>query len=523
MNVIRILLILIALLAEDVYASYQKMPETLSGMLSLLDETIEVQEKFREKKNQNIDSLKEELTGPDSDIAVYRKLVDEYACYQIDSAIHYCVKGRLLASQKNDTSQYNVLSSLLASMLPLKGVVKEAIDIYDSVDVAKIADNEKYVYFETGNRLYFGVSVFYPDKGMRDNYMMKGMVATDSLLKYLPLNSLKYKLYNAQMLYVKGEKAMMIAELKDVLRSAEITDNLFARAASILSASLTVDGKMNDEALYYLTLAAVADCMASTLEGTALQRVGVEMYERGDMMRAYLYLTTSLNDAVISGASVRTMQTSHILPIISNAYREQDHDKLMWLTWLIIALVIALGVILYTLVALRKEVVKKDKMSATLAEANAVKESYISHYLNLCSIYMDKQEEFHKLASRKISAGQVDDLYNQIKSGKLLEEQTKMFYEVFDDAFVHIYPTFVDDVNKLMTEDAQISIPEGTKLNTDLRILAFMRLGIDDSSRIAKFLGLSLNTIYTYRNKLKGRAKNRETFEVDIMKIGKIQ
>lgn len=47
-----------------------------------------------------------------------------------------------------------------------------------------------------------------------------------------------------------------------------------------------------------------------------------------------------------------------------------------------------------------------------------------------------------------------------------------------------------------------------------------MRLGFDDSSRIAKFMGLSINTIYAYRNRLRSRAIDRDSFESDIMKIG---
>lgn len=57
-------------------------------------------------------------------------------------------------------------------------------------------------------------------------------------------------------------------------------------------------------------------------------------------------------------------------------------------------------------------------------------------------------------------------------------------------------------------------------MNTDLRILAFTRLGIDESTRIAQVLNYSVYTIYTYRNKLKNRAINRDTFAEDIMKIG---
>lgn len=90
---------------------------------------------------------------------------------------------------------------------------------------------------------------------------------------------------------------------------------------------------------------------------------------------------------------------------------------------------------------------------------------------------------------------------------------------MFDDAFLHIYPNFVSEVNKLLRPDEQIILREGEKLNTDLRIIAFMRLGIEESTRIAQMLNYSVYTIYTYRNKLKNRALSRDSFEEEVMKI----
>jgi hypothetical protein len=101
-----------------------------------------------------------------------------------------------------------------------------------------------------------------------------------------------------------------------------------------------------------------------------------------------------------------------------------------------------------------------------------------------------------------------------------MDEQSDEFFAVFDDAFLHIYPTFVTDVNKLLREDAQIELKEDELMNADLRLLAFMRLGIDDSSVIAQILNYSVNTVYAYRNKLKQRAIDRTTFEQEIMRIG---
>lgn len=91
-----------------------------------------------------------------------------------------------------------------------------------------------------------------------------------------------------------------------------------------------------------------------------------------------------------------------------------------------------------------------------LTSANEIKETYISQFLSLCSIYMDKLNQFCKIADRKISAGQVEELHKMTRSGKFIEEQSREFYEVFDDAFLHIYPSFVDKVNALLVEDGKI-------------------------------------------------------------------
>ena len=77
------------------------------------------------------------------------------------------------------------------------------------------------------------------------------------------------------------------------------------------------------------------------------------------------------------------------------------------------------------------------------------------------------------------------------KSGKFVEEQSNEFYDIFDNAFLHIYPTFIEEVNSLLRPEERIELREGEKMNTDLRILAFMRLGIEDSSRIAQVLNYS--------------------------------
>ena len=182
-------------------------------------------------------------------------------------------------------------------------------------------------------------------------------------------------------------------------------------------------------------------------------------------------------------------------------------------------MMIVLGILM---LVLRREMRRMKLLHQHLEGANSIKEMYMSQFLNLCTIYMDKLNQFCKIAERKISTGHTDDLYRMTKSGKFVEEQSREFYDTFDKAFLHIYPDFVEKVNALLKPDERIELRDGELLNTDLRILAFMRLGVDESTRIAQVLNYSVNTIYSYRNRLKNRAVNRENFENDIMKIGAI-
>ncbi len=57
-------------------------------------------------------------------------------------------------------------------------------------------------------------------------------------------------------------------------------------------------------------------------------------------------------------------------------------------------------------------------------------------------------------------------------------------------------------------------------LNTELRILAIIRLGISDNQKIASILQSSITTIYTYRSKLKSRSIYKNDFEKRVMEIG---
>ena len=161
------------------------------------------------------------------------------------------------------------------------------------------------------------------------------------------------------------------------------------------------------------------------------------------------------------------------------------------------------------------------RLDAALSEANAAKEEYIGLFLTLSSGYIDKIKKYQSNVRKKVIAGQYDEVIAETSSHKLIDEELKRFYELFDQAFLKLYPHFVSQFNELLRPEARITPKKGELLTTELRIFALIRLGITQSSQIAAMLRYSVNTIYNYRAQIKNAAiENREEFEEKIRHIG---
>ena len=116
---------------------------------------------------------------------------------------------------------------------------------------------------------------------------------------------------------------------------------------------------------------------------------------------------------------------------------------------------------------------------------------------------------------------ELEELYRITKSTELKEEEIEELNQNFDSVFLHLFPNFIDDFNTLLMPEVQIHPKEENRLTTDLRIFALIRLGIEDSSKIAEFLHYSVNTVYNYRARIKnGAIGNREAFERQVKELG---
>ena len=156
-------------------------------------------------------------------------------------------------------------------------------------------------------------------------------------------------------------------------------------------------------------------------------------------------------------------------------------------------------------------------VNSQLSESNRVKEEYIGRFMSLCSQYIDKLDNYRKMVNKKMKNKELEELFLLSKSTELKEKELEELFLNFDSVFLHLFPNFVNDFNDLLQPEVRVQPKEDNRLTTEIRIFALIRLGIEDSSKIAEFLHYSVNTIYNYRARIKnGAIGNREQFERQI-------
>ena len=488
-----------------------------AAALDSLDSSLAIRHEIEAGRQRYIDSLVALQKNDTTRHCLIMEIGEAYTGFDNDSALVYFTRGVNLGAPENLPYRWK-----FASLLPLNGFFETAVNAFDSIDVAEVPDSLLASYYDSGRQMYSYIAAFfraYPE--VAAPYEKKALDMQAKLLTVLPRRSPEYRFNEAEYHFLNGRTEVARVLLEEVMENKGISSKMRARAAHHLSSLAKGDGDI-DAYTYYLAISATADVQSATREVASLQELGSTVYAAGDIDRAYTYLSSALDNAVECGAPLRMIESSRSLPIIERAHTANLAKTRRYVHYVIVAMSVLVLVLIIVLFVLRHEMSKMKALQENLRAANTAKEVYISQFLQLCSIYMDKLNQFCKIATRKLAAGQADELYRMTKSGKFVEEQSREFYEVFDNAFLHIYPNFVGQVNALLREDSQITLAPGEELNTDLRILAFMRLGIEESARIAQILNYSLNTIYSYRNRLKARAINRDTLEDDIMKIDSV-
>ncbi|MGZ9734701.1 DUF6377 domain-containing protein [Flavobacterium sp. GNP002] len=519
-------------------------------LLQELDQTVADYKLYSDKKEIQINKLKELLLSTSSDIQkydVYGKLYAEYKSYQSDSALIYARKSFQIAEKLNDIQKLNHARLNLASIMGTLGMYKEATDILNRININTSPELKGY-YFTVNSVVYGYMSDYAASLQEKKKYIVLTKKYRDSSLNYYKPQSSAYIMAKSSTLLDAGKHKETLALLLNYF--PKIANNSDDRAviAYIISQAYRQKKDFNQEKKW-LTISAISDLQLAKKEYISLRSLAFLMYENGDIDRAYKYIKRSLEDALFCNARLRTYEISKMLPIINEAYQKQNETNRFQLVLFLISASILSVFLLAVLFLLFKQMKKLSKAKQdlslansklselntelntfneklnetnyTLTEANLLKEIYIGRYMDQCSDYIGKLDEYRRKLNVMATTGKMNDLISAVKSKQFVENELAAFLTNFDKTFLQLFPNFIPEFSALLIDEEAIQLKEGELLNTELRIFALIRLGIKDSAKISTFLRYSVSTIYNYRSQLKNKAAGpREDFEANVMRIG---
>ena len=477
-------------------------------------------------RNRIFEQKKKLLSQPREHRALrYLEIGDMYSHVDIDSALRYYDLGMHVARLNDDRDEYLTLRMAQLCILPYKGMLHQAIEGIESIDPASLSRPMRSKYYYSRHLVFQNAGApGFPDSVVTAN-MRLADAAMDSVMIYLDDNGRQAA--SAFYPYWKAIKqnrpeppvTEVIGALRSYADTMSLTNGMLPLTASLLADAYQNEGN-TEEVTRYLALSSIADIVQGKNETTSLHRLGKLMSEKEDNDRAFRYLTASLTRSVNAGARIRALEAAETLPVVIETAESHARNNRHFMIALVITLAFfAVTGTVVTLILIRSRR-RRRKLEMRLAHANTSKDTYIARMLEICASNIESVENFNRIAARKIKTSQVRDLLRIVENNDVVQKQLQDFYTVFDSSFLNLHPDFVTRVNELLQPDQRLTpLADGAPLTAELRMLALMMTGITDSSRLARFLGLSLNTVYTYRTRLKGRALDRENFEKKLRKL----
>ncbi len=525
-------------------ATSSAMGSSRESDFSRLDSLIAAQPQIVAAKEAHLAQMKATMDNTGTAITRYhamKRLYEEYSAYQYDSA-YACVSQCLrLAQSMGDSRLMNDSRLNMAHILSTACLMDETRKTLEQVDTTTLDADQLIKYYRTQIDLLIYQAEYMQGTQYAGAYVQRQMDLRRRLTSIAPPDGNVYYLITVAEGYADaGNYQQAILLLDSLAKGHKSGDRMYSVIVSTMAYYYSQLGD-RERQMQCLILSAESDLEGCIRENTSLRTIADRLFDEGDIDRAYRYMRVAVDDANFYGTRLRNIQASLIVPKILTAYQtkqEQSHRNMMWLlvTISVIALLLVGGVIAIYQLLMRYRRLNEQKRAineqlrqvndqlgdtveqlhesnALLREREKLKEEYIARFLTLSSRFIDRGEEQRKALYRLYRDRKTEDLARELKSTHSGSENAQLFYENFDNAFLNIYPNFVDEVNKLLQEDGKIEVKQGKRLTTESRVLALIRIGITDNQNIANILRASLTTIYTYRSKLKARAIDKNDFE----------
>lgn len=524
-------------------------------LLERIDYMIDNDQHYQDIKEKELKQLKQqaiEATDSKTRLLFLDSIYRAYSAYRYDSAYAYMKKGLELAEKCKD-SYYITLNKINhASILSVRGFYGKAEGLLQTLNPETMPNKLKLYYYFTYAWIYNYWESYAKNSDFAEEFRTQKRHYMDLLLQNFKedrKNTANYNYLLGERIYIdEPTSRKTLTHFLKAMKMSPAKSRIHAMSAYGAARYYKLTGKFD---LYekYLVEAAVSDGLCQLKETLALQKLAYFLFKKDEdnSKLAAKYIQHSMEDAQFFNNQLRMMEISHILPVIAAANQqaaERSRARIL-MGFITVSAALIIIIILAFVNNRQKNKLKKNKqeieeqnkkqiemndqlsemnnqlteLNQQLIETNIKRETYLRLFMDISAAYISKLADYRKLVSRKIKANQAADLLKSLNTHKMEEEETQMFYNRFDKAFMELYPGFVTELNKLLLPESQLEVPTTHTLTTEIRIYALMRLGITDSQEIATLLHYSTQTIYNYKSGMRAKAINRDTFESDVNRL----
>lgn len=535
----------------------QAQNHDIDALLHQIDEAIDQSPRITARYEEDIKTTRQmfhQAAQPQERYLHAIQLYRQYRSFMNDSAVYYLEQAERAAEKQGLTSQVGYCRALKAFQCSTVGAYDEAQAFLRSIDKQQLDSLGLRHYYISQMHVYGELGYYSIIPAMKERYFSLQAVYRDSLFSVVDHADQDYLMYRINELNSNQQKEEARKLCDEWLKGIDPESRDFAIAAYYRS--LTCEDDEDED--YWLGMSALSDIRHAVMDQASLLSLADLLNARGDLERSYRYIRFTWDCNNRFNTRMRSWQITPILNVIESNYQKAaDRNTKVLMTSIIAVSILALlllGLLLFVhrknrqldiarnalkesndelAVANRQLATKTDELSALaaqlskvnsqLSESNHVKEEYIGRFMSLCSQYINKLDDYRKLVNKKMKNKEFDELLRMSKSTELKEKELEELYENFDSVFLSLFPNFVNEFNALLDPETQIHPKDENRLTTEIRIFALIRLGIEDSSKIAEFLHYSVNTIYNYRARIKnGAVDNRESFERRVKQLGLI-
>ena len=524
-------------------------------LLERIDYMIDNDQYYQDIKEKELKHLKQQALDAEDNktrLLFLDSIYRAYSAYRYDSAYAYMKRGLELAEKCKD-SYYITLNKINhASILSVRGFYCKAEDLLQTLNPETMPNKLKLYYYFTYAWIYNYWESYAKNSDFAEEFRTQKRHYMDLLLQNFKedrKNTANYNYLLSERIYIdEPTSRKTLTHFLKAMKMSPAKSRIHAMSAYGAARYYKLTGKFD---LYekYLVEAAVSDGLCQLKETLALQKLAYFLFKKDEdnSKLAAKYIQHSMEDAQFFNNQLRMMEISHILPVIAAANQqaaERSRARIL-MGFITVSAALIIIIILAFVNNRQKNKLKKNKkeieeqnrkqiemndqlsemnnqlteLNQQLIETNIKRETYLRLFMDISAAYISKLADYRKLVSRKIKANQAADLLKSLNTHKMEEEETQMFYNRFDKAFMELYPGFVTELNKLLLPESQLEVPTTHTLTTEIRIYALMRLGVTDSQEIATLLHYSTQTIYNYKSGMRAKAINRDTFESDVNRL----